>query len=415
MKEVSNPSVTELSLLLLKEMERLGYSGFCVGSTRLLFRQLSTFMERNAMETYDESAGVRFQDDYCQHHMGARQLIGVKLFIARLNAILNGEGFVPHRKLAAPAVLPMGLARLLFSYKEHCAEKGNCSTTIQRNELCCRNFLKLLAGSGVCDSEGITSAAVSAAILRVTSVRTLTVTRAFLRFLVENGHMERDYSFLVPYVRPPQPIPSVYSIDEIQRIEAHVRHDATKGITSIGKRDYAMLLLATRLGLRPCDIASLTFSELDFQAETIRIMQKKTDAPLELPILSAIRDALLDYIENARGSHPSQYIFLSMQPPYSHVFAGTFSCNVRSAILAAGIDRNGRGVCARAMRSSLASSMVNDGIPYEVARRTLGHKDKDAIHHYAKLDVEQLKLYTLAPPEVTGYFADALSGRCPVK
>ncbi len=342
-------------------------------------------------------------------------MIGVKLFITRFNSIFNKEGFVSRRKLAIPAELPESLDKLLFLYKEHCSEKGNCVATIQRNELCCRSFLKLLAKDGIRDSGKITSAAVSAALLRVTSVRALPAIRVFLRFLAENKYLERDYSFLVPHVRPPQPIPSVYSIEEIQRIEAQVQYDAINGVTTIGKRDYAMLLMATRLGLRPCDIVLLTFSKLDFQKETIRIVQEKTDTPLELPMLPIIREALLDYINHARGSHSSQYVFLSMQPPYSHVSTGTFSCDVRNAILAAGIDRNGRGVCARVFRSSLASSMVNDGISYEVARQTLGHRDKNAIRHYAKLDIEQLRLYALESPAVTGRFAEILSGRRAVK
>lgn len=415
MEKVSNPSVTELSQILEKEMERLGYSAFCIRATHLLSRQLSFFMEQHGLETYDNSVGAMFQGSYCHHHIGERQLIGVKLFITRLNSIFDKEGFVPRRRLVVPAELPAGLNKLLIIYKEQCFERGNCATTIQRNEYCCRVFLKFLEDDGICDSSGITSTAVSAAILRVTSTRTLSVIRAFLRFLAEKEYLSRDYSFLVPYVRPPQPLPSVYSVEEIQQIESQVRNDAIKGITSIGKRNYAMLLMATRLGLRPYDIVSLTFSELDFQAETIRIIQEKTDTPLELPMLPVIRDALQDYIKNARGPHSSQYVFLSMQPPYSHVSPAVLSCGVHKAILAAGIDRNGRGVCTRVLRSSLASSMVNDGVPYEVTRRTLGHRDKDAIRHYAKLDVEQLKLYALEPPAVTGCFAEILSGRCSVK
>jgi len=412
---VSNPSIASLFHVLEQEMERLGYSTFCIGATRLLYRQLRFFMEQHAMEAYDESVGEKFQDTYCRYHIGERQLTGVKLFIARLNSIFNGEGFVPRRKLATPAVLPTSLGKLCISYKEHCVKKGNTSRTVQLHERYTRDFLMLLAENKVCNREEITHSTISAAILRVTNVCALPVIRAFLRFLAENEYFERDYSFLVPYVKPPQPIPSIYSVEEIQRIEAQVRNDARKGITSIGKRDYAMLLLATRLGLRPCDIVSLTFSELDFQAEAIRFVQKKTNTPLELPMLPVIRDALQDYIKHARGDHPSQYVFLSMQPPYFHVSVGTFSCNVRNAILAAGIDRNGRGVCARVLRSSFASSMVNDGVPYEVTRQTLGHRDKNAIRHYAKLDVEQLKRYTLEPPAATGRFADILSGRCSVK
>lgn len=415
MREVSNPSVAKLSQMLEKEMERLGYSTFCIGATQLLSQQLSIFMEEHAAETYDGCVGAKFRDDYCQHHIGKRQLTGVKLFIARINSIFNEKGFVAHRKLTVLEELPTHLDRLLSEYTQHCTERGNTPRTVHLYENYSHGFLKLLADDGIYDSGGITSAAVSAAILRVTSTRALPVIRAFLRFLAEEKYLSRDYSFLVPYVRPPQPLPSVYSAEEIQQVEAQVRNDAMNGITSVGKRNYAMLLMATRLGLRPCDIVSLTFSELDFQTGTIRIIQAKTDTPLELPMLSVIRDALQDYIRNERGDHPSQYIFLSMQPPYSHISPAALSGSVRRAILAAGIERNGRGVCTRVLRSSLASSMVNDGVPYEVARRTLGHRDKDAIRHYAKLDVEQLRLYALEPPAATGRFAEILSGRCSVK
>ena len=92
MREVSNPSVAKLSQMLEKEMERLGYSRFCISTTRLLSQQLSIFMKEHAMETYDICVGAKFQDDYCQHHTGKRQLTGVKLFIARINSIFNERG-----------------------------------------------------------------------------------------------------------------------------------------------------------------------------------------------------------------------------------------------------------------------------------------------------------------------------------
>lgn len=414
MESASNPGIVPLTEALFAEMQKCGFGTYCLTCTARYAKHLSDFMDRRGLRVYSEVTGSAFLEEFCQTHHGVtRQRI--KLFIARLNSIFQKEGFVSRRKLVAPAVLPVDLNELLFRYKEHCSQKGNCAATIQRNGYCCHNFLKLLADDGIIDSIGITSVTISAAMLRIAGTYAFPAIRAFLRFLAENQYLERDYSFLIPYVRPPQPIPSIYSIEEIQRIEAQMRNDAMKEITSIGKRDYAMLLLATRLGLRPCDIVSLTFSKLNFQVETIRIVQAKTDVPLELPMLPIIRDALLDYINHARGNLSSQYVFLSMQPPYSHVLAGTFSCDVRNAILAARIERNGRGVCARVFRSSLASSMVNNGIPYEVARRTLGHRDKDAIRHYAKLDVEQLKLYALEPPAAMGRFAEVLSGRCSVK
>ncbi|MGN8946708.1 tyrosine-type recombinase/integrase, partial [Bariatricus sp. HCP28S3_E4] len=58
------------------------------------------------------------------------------------------------------------------------------------------------------------------------------------------------------------------------------------------------------------------------------------------------------------------------------------------------------------------SSMVNDTIPYETVRKVLGHSSNNAIKHYARIDIEKLRQYSLNPPEPTGGFQDFLNGRC---
>ncbi|MCL2670446.1 MAG: tyrosine-type recombinase/integrase [Clostridiales bacterium] len=84
---------------------------------------------------------------------------------------------------------------------------------------------------------------------------------------------------------------------------------------------------------------------------------------------------------------------------------------VRRGIYKAGIIPGGRSCGPHAFRSSLASSMVNDGLPYEAVRKTLGHTDPNAIKSYARLDIEQLRAYALPVPEASGGFADFLCGR----
>ena len=66
---------------------------------------------------------------------------------------------------------------------------------------------------------------------------------------------------------------------------------------------------------------------------------------------------------------------------------------------------------AHSLRASLASSMVNEGIPYEAVRKTLGHSDLNSTKCYARLDLEQLRPYTLSPPEASGFFLEFLMGR----
>jgi integrase len=178
----------------------------------------------------------------------------------------------------------------------------------------------------------------------------------------------------------------------------------------VGKRDYAIVLLGTRLGIRLEDIRILGFETLDFKNDTVRLLQDKTFAQLELPMLTELKAALIDYIENSRPDVDGS-VFRVSYPPYDQLSkSGVIAC-YRRAIRDAGIERGNRGIGPRAFRSSLASSMVNDGVPYEAVRKTLGHIDPNAIRHYAKLDIERLRVYALPVPKATGAFADFLAGR----
>ena len=106
------------------------------------------------------------------------------------------------------------------------------------------------------------------------------------------------------------------------------------------------------------------------------------------------------------------HVSLGFQDNNVNLLKSSYTKIVRTAIAAAGIDPDGRKQGAHAFRSSLASSMVNDNIPYEVVRKTLGHTDQNAIRSYARLDLEQLRGYALPVMEAAGTFAAFLEGRC---
>ena len=158
------------------------------------------------------------------------------------------------------------------------------------------------------------------------------------------------------------------------------------------------------------DRGRLEVPGLDFKRNTICLTQQKTATPVSLPMLPEIKAALLDYLEHERASSDSEYVFLSLKPPFSHISVHLLGKLTSIAIRSAGIVPGGRKCGPHAFRASLASSMVNDDVPYEVVRNTLGHTDVNAIKSYAKLDVERLRVYALAVPKATGYFAKILSG-----
>lgn len=405
MNQILNPSVVTLVEIICMQQQENGFAPSAMDATRRYAKHLSRFMVDNALQIYDKNVGADFLTSYCLRFSPTTRT-SLKLFISRMDAVLYGENFVTHVKMSLPPVLPSSLENLLIRYKQHCITKGLHISTIHHYESRCRIFLSSLSDVGVNDTSNITVSTISIAILQQPSISDFAVIRTFLRFLFQTEHLEKDYSFLIPRFKSPQPMPSVYSMKEVQEIEEKIGNN-----TAFGKRNYTMLLLATRLGIRAGDIVTMTFDELDFQSETIRIIQNKTGVYLELPMLPCIRDALRDYIQNYRGSSASEYVFLSLHPPFTALKTTAFSRYMRLALKNTKIDIGMRRSGPHAMRSSLASSMVNDNIPYEVVRRALGHTSTNAVNNYAKLDIEQLKLYTLVPPEPSGYFAEYLSGR----
>jgi site-specific recombinase XerD len=404
MKQISNPSVNELAEILMAQLLERGFAMSAVDRANLYATYLSDFMEKNGLQVYDESIGAEFLK-YLSLRFSVETNGNLKLFIARVNAIVHQESFVTHVKMSEPVKLPAAFENILTDYKEHCKTKGLRSSSIRKREFCCRAFLSSLAHTEINGSIAITASAISKACLQVSHNSYFPIIRMFLKFLFEAKHIEKDYSFIIPHFKTPQPMPSVYSVQEVQQIEEKMNCN-----TPLGKRNYAMLLLATRLGLRTGDIVTMTFDELDFRTETIRIIQNKTGVPLELPMLPCVCNALKDYIQNYRGNSTSEYVFLSLYPPFSRLSSVAFGRYVRLAFQATEIKPGTRKIGPHAMRSSLASSMVNDGISYEVVRRTLGHTSANAIRSYAKLDVEQLKVYTLEPPKASCNFAEYLSG-----
>ena len=302
-------------------------------------------------------------------------------------------------------ILPPGLEELLYDYQQHCRKNGLREGSIELYEKECRWFLHNLGDCGCTEPSQITASRVVTACLALTSKSYLSTMRTFLRYCADNGKTDRDYSYVIPPYKRPQPIPSVYSEDEIRQMEMVIDRK-----TSVGKRDYAIVLLATRLGLRLEDIRKLRFDELDFTKDVILLVQDKTFVGLELPIVPELKAALLDYIKNGRPNVDG-VVFRKVHPPHNLLSkSGIIAC-FRRAIRKAKIDCGNRGYGPRAFRSSLASSMINDGIPYEAVRKILGHIDPNAISHYAKLDIEQLRIYALPVPNATGAFADFLAGR----
>ena len=301
--------------------------------------------------------------------------------------------------------LPPSLTELLYSFTSYCERRNLKKSSISVYEKEVRWFLELLAEQGCEEVSDFETSRIISACLGLSRAAYWPTIKTFLRFAREAGYTNRDYSYIVPCYRRPQKLPTVYSEEEIRKIEAAITKPSLHS-----KRDLAAFLLASRLGMRSGDITTLTFDELDFDSDTIELRQDKTDIPLHLPMLPEIKAALLNYIRAERPKTDSPYVFLNSLAPYERMTVQGLDKYISAAMNRAGIVSGNRCRGIRAFRSSLASSMINDNVPYEAVRRTLGHRDFNVIRHYARLDIRQLRRYALKPPEATGEFAAFLGG-----
>ena len=130
--------------------------------------------------------------------------------------------------------------------------------------------------------------------------------------------------------------------------------------------------------------------------------QVKTGKPINPALLPEVKRALQDYIENARPDVDSEYVFIRAKAPHTKIGGQCLYHVIHRAIVQAGAEINGRRTGPHAMRSSLTSSGINNGMTYEETRMVNGHSDENAIKH-SKM--------RLGRSEATGLFEKFLCGK----
>lgn len=237
--------------------------------------------------------------------------------------------------------------------------------------------------------------------------RCLSTIRLFCRFLYEHKYTDRNVEYVIGRNNYPirEKLPSVYDADEIRRIENKVEQSS-----AVGKRDYAMLLLTTRLGLRSSDIAGLTFGNLDWEHNLISLVQYKTKKIVELPLLIDVGEALINYLKYGRPQSDLQQVFLTAIAPYRPVNRMIINGAVSRTIIASGVDIKGRKFGPHAMRHTLASQLLRNGTSLPVISETLGHSDTQVTMNYLRIDINSLMQCALDVPLVSINFYEQKGG-----
>lgn len=225
-----------------------------------------------------------------------------------------------------------------------------------------------------------------------------TALRSFFRFLFLCGDLAMDFSMSVPTVRKCRKaaLPTFLSPQEIDRVLA-----ATDQSTDTGRRDYAVLLLLARLGLRAGEIVTLELDDIHWRSSEI-IIRGKGRVIEALPLGADVGEALARYLQEDHSVRKSRRVFRRVYaPPVGLAGPAAVGHIVRLALARAGVQRSGRGA-AHLFRHGLATQMIRKGASLAEISEVLRHRSLNSTAIYAQVSFDALRTVARPWPVVRG-------------
>jgi integrase len=317
----------------------------------------------------------------------------------------DDSGQFRRRIAKAPLPLPAWLATIVDRYvtflKLH---RGSAARTIAKRVWQLTRFAEAVGRAGVTDVATITprhiqeflvDLSAQAIVTRMTYATTL---RSFLAWAYTAGLLAVD---LRPAVRTPRRFRQRGIRDVLTRSEVARVLVATDCSSATGRRDYAVLILAARYGLRPCDIRQLRLDDFHWRDGILSIHQAKTGRLLTLPLVAEVSDAIIAYLRDGRPATASRHVFVRHRAPFEPFVAGNNLAPImRRALQRVGLDqrRGQRGLYL--FRHTLANWMLAAGCPIKSIGDVLGHASTDATMEYASIDLAALRRVVISEQEV---------------
>jgi len=211
--------------------------------------------------------------------------------------------------------------------------------------------------------------------------------RNLFRFLFWSGKTKRDLANCIPRVAQPRQsqLPRYLKPEAIEQLI-----DAVWSGDPVGRRNYAMLLLIARLGLRAPEVIAIQLDDIDWRAGTILIRGKGKQHD-RMPLPDDVGKAIVDYIKNGRAG-PSRSLFVSGKVPYRpFVDATILNVVLRGAFERTGLKPPQKYVGSHLLRHSLATDMLRKGASLDEIGDVLRHRSRISTSIYAKHDVEGLR------------------------
>jgi integrase len=387
------------------ELRRLGYKDSTLVWYRGCWRRMQRFFAARGVEEFSLDVAMAWVDAACgffdRERAGTLTPNDIYLFrVAQMLADFAVHGAVLRRYSRSVSKLDGPGADVIVRFQAWLGSAGRPASTVRTYGTLAGEFVAFVGtrgGLARCDAGAVEAFVATLAGYQVKTVeQKLCAVRSFIRFAATDGLLDAAVLDAVPVVRVSKQarVPSVWDPGQVARIL-----DAIDRSNPCGKRDYAIILLVTRLGLRSIDVKRLEFADFDWPGNRLFVVQAKTGHRVALPLLKEVGWAVIDYIRHGRPVGDCPQVFLRHLAPI-----GPFSdCDHLHQILVKHArvahvpvsDKRRHGM--HSLRHTLATKLMEDGTPVEQIADILGHQSVQSTGVYLKSSLGLLAKCALDP------------------
>lgn len=285
---------------------------------------------------------------------------------------------------------------VISNFKQYCIDKDYSPVTIGHYTKQSAKFLDYGDSHGLTSCNEISLTLINNYIKTLTGYTYKTVEqqlcslRAFFKYLHLNNLNDTDHSLKIPMLqsRKQTRVPSVWPVDDLKKLISVIDRG-----NPVGKRDYAMLLLASRLGLRVSDIKKLTFENFHWDDKQLEFVQSKTRTTVSLPLVQDVGWAVIDYLKYGRPNVQTPHVFVRHVAPFLPFSEADHlrQIIVKYMKLAHLPISSKKRVGMHSLRHTLASLLLENNAPLSTISDILGHVDTGSTSVYLKVDIKKLK------------------------
>lgn len=361
----------------------LGYSPLSSANLLRLVAHLSRWLEQQEL-TVEELTQEQIEAFFVARRQAGYVQFRTPRALAPILRYLTTAGVIALLPSAPPA--QTALNRLVDHYTEYLSrERGLIPTSVRAYGDIARRFLRTRLGEHFNSPLQLDAAAATSFVLaqseRYSTGATkyiVTALRSLFRYLHLHGHMEVNLAGALPAVagRRLSGLPKFLSADQVRRLLGSC--DRRR---AVGRRDYAVLLLMVRLGLRQGEVAALALDDIHWQQGEMLIRGKGLRDE-RLPLPADVGEAMVSYLRRGRPQTSVRRFFVRVRAPHGPLHAGAIGRIVRGALNRAQLPPGG----AHRLRHTAATQMLRAGASLDEVAQVLRHRSHDTTAIYAKVD-----------------------------